>query len=35
MAKHRDKARINPFCDRLAQLWETHGPDLRFGQIIS
>ena len=35
MAKHRDKARIKPFCDRLAQLWETHGPDLRFGQIIS
>lgn len=35
MAKHRDKARIKPFCDRLAQLWETQGPDLRFGQIIS
>lgn len=35
MAKHRDKARIKPFCDQLAQLWETHGPDLRFGQIIS
>ena len=31
----RDKARIKPFCDRLAQLWETQGPDLRFGQIIS
>ena len=31
----RDKARIKPFCDQLAQLWETHGPDLRFGQIIS
>ena len=35
MAKHRDKARIKPFCDQLAQLWEIHGPDLRFGQIIS
>lgn len=31
----RDKARIKPFCDQLAQLWETCGPDLRFGQIIS
>lgn len=31
----RDKARIKPFCDQLAQLWETHSPDLRFGQIIS
>ena len=35
MAKHRDKTRIKPFCDQLAQLWETHSPDLRFGQIIS
>ena len=35
MAKHRDKARIKPFCDQLAQLWEIYGPDLRFGQIIS
>ena len=31
----RDKARIKPFCDQLAQLWETQDPDLRFGQIIS
>ena len=31
----RDKARIKPFCDQLARLWETYSPDLRFGQIIS
>ena len=31
----RDKSRIKPFCDQLAQLWETYGPDLRFGQIVS
>ena len=31
----RDKARIKPFCDQLAQLWKTYGPDLRFGQIVS
>lgn len=26
--------RINPFCNKLAELW-TKNPDLRFGQIIS
>lgn len=31
----RDKARIKPFCDQLAQLWENRCPDLRFGQIVS
>ena len=31
----RDKARIKPFCDQLAQLWESRCPDLRFGQIVS
>lgn len=31
----RDKARIKPFCDQLAQLWESRRPDLRFGQIVS
>ena len=31
----RDKARIKPFCDQLAQLWESRYPDLRFGQIVS
>ena len=24
----RDKARIKPFCDQLAQLWESRCPDL-------
>ena len=30
----RDPARIKPFCDRLAYLWETNCPDWRFGQLI-
>lgn len=31
---HRDKARIRPFLDEFAALWEKY-PQLRFGQIIS
>lgn len=31
--KERDKARIRPFCDRLAAAWEEM-PDMRFGQIL-
>lgn len=30
----RDPARIHPFCDRLAELWEKV-PDWRFGQLVS
>ena len=29
----RDKARIQPFLDRIAEEWEKH-PDLRFGQFL-
>ena len=30
----RDPKRIKPFCDRLAELWETRCPDWRFTQLI-
>ena len=29
----RDKDRIKPFCDKLAELWARY-PDLRFGQLM-
>ena len=29
----RDPARINKFCNRLAEAWRYH-PDWRFGQLI-
>ena len=30
----RDKNRIRPFCERLAEAWE-RCPDMRFGQFVS
>lgn len=30
----REKARIKPFCDELAALWESKAPGMRFGQIV-
>ena len=31
----RDPKRIRSFCNELADLWETHCPDWRFGQLMS
>lgn len=31
----RDPNRIYKFCNRLATLWATYCPDLRFGQLIN
>ena len=30
----RDKKRIKPFCDKLAEIWESKCPDWRFGQFM-
>lgn len=30
----RDPARIREFCNELADLWERHCPDWRFGQLV-
>lgn len=30
----RDPARIQEFCNELANLWETNCPDWRFGQLV-
>lgn len=31
----RDPARIKPFMQKLAQMWQQHVPDWRFGQLMS
>ena len=31
----RDPARIKPFMQKLAHMWQRHFPDLRFGQLMS
>lgn len=31
----RDKNRIRPFCNELADIWESKCPDWRFGQLMS
>lgn len=33
--KVRDKKRIKPFMNELAEIWETQCPDWRFGQLMS
>jgi hypothetical protein len=33
--KVRDKKRIKPFMNELAEIWETQCPDWRFGQLLS
>lgn len=30
----RDPNRIYDFCNKLATLWATNAPDLRFGQLV-
>lgn len=30
----RDIKRIRKFCNQLADLWEAHCPDMRFGQLV-
>lgn len=30
----RDPKRIYDFCNKLANLWATNAPDLRFGQFV-
>ena len=31
----RDPARIKPFMQKLAHMWQQHVPDWRFGQLMS
>ena len=31
----RDPARIKPFMQKLARMWQQHVPDWRFGQLMS